>query len=164
MLHFCPVSRRKRQRRTQPVPPLWFGLTWLGIGLVFLAIGIGAAWSYVRTEREYGTFGVPVEAMVLTKSKGRPRSGSLVFQVTYRYRAQGYNLEGTGSVSSEQWNNLTERGPIRILFLPGTEESRIEGSSGRVALPLIFSILGTVITAGSLATIHWHRRNARGAR
>ncbi len=96
--------------------PFWvlFGSIWLLVGLPFVLL----AGYFLVQERQLATTGRVVEAMVLTKDIGG--SGDNVNRsVTYRFTsADGQTIEGRSEVGESIWNSVTERGPVRIAYLP----------------------------------------------
>ncbi len=144
---------------------LWFGGIWLSVGVPFLAIGVGFTIHQSLTAKRLEREGQPAEGMVLVKEVRRDDSG-YTFKVSFRFSLTGDGpLVGSAEVDEEAWDALEERGPIPVTYLPGNPRShRVPGQKMEVLLPVIFGILGGILTVLGgmvvLRTVSARRREA----
>ena len=128
-----------------------FGSIWLLVGLPFVLL----AGYFIFQEHQLATTGRVVEAMVLTKDI--TRSGDAQHRsVRYRFTAaDGETIEGKSEVRESVWSPLTERGPVRVAYLPNRPSvNRVVGSS-ELTMLLIFSFVGCLlsIAGGTIVTV-----------
>jgi hypothetical protein len=101
--------------------------------------------------------------VVLTKDIGRSGDRT-VRSVTYRFTtADDRTIDGTSDVGEAIWSSLTERGPVRIAYLPNRPSvNRVVGSS-TLTLVLIFSFVGGLlsIAGGTIATVALRKARVR---
>ena len=119
-----------------------FGSIWLFFGALFLIIGIYIGIETFRVQERLNNDSVIAQGMVLTKSI--TGSSNKTYQVGYRFRApDGTVVKNEVKVSGDFWDQVTERGPIRVAYLPDDPETnRIEGAESRWTLALIFTGVG----------------------
>ncbi len=130
---------------------VFFGSIWLLVGLPFVLL----AGYFIFQERRLATTGRVVDAIVLTKDTSR--SGDSVHR-SLRYRfttADGRTIEGKSEVGESIWSSLSERGPVRVAYLPNRPSvNRVVGSS-QLTMLLIFSFVGGLlsIAGGTIVTV-----------
>jgi hypothetical protein len=132
---------------------LLFGGIWVLVGAPFLVIGLYIGAQNIIVNKRLDTEGRSVEGMVLTKeirssssSHGRRSSGP-TYHVTFRFVTPSGLITGDAEVNVNVWENLVEREPIQVTYLPDDPQYyRIEGQSSGWVLPIIFSVLGGVFT------------------
>lgn len=128
----------------------WFGGIWFFVGAPFLIIGVYVGIDTWREDERFTREGQVAQGMVLTKSITRRRESggreSTTYRVEFRFRApEGTVVKREAQVSSDLWDRLQEREPIRVTFLPGDPRTnRIEGESSTWMLAVIFTGLGLV--------------------
>ena len=120
-----------------------FGGIWLFCGALFLIIGIYIGIEEFRVQERFKTAALITEGMVLTKST-TGSSNNRTYRVGYRFRApDGTVVNNQVTVSGDVWDQVTERGPIRVAYLPDDPATnRIEGAESRWTLVLIFTGIG----------------------
>jgi len=120
-----------------------FGGIWLFCGALFLIIGIYIGIETFRVQERFKNAALISEGMVLTKSM-TGSSNNKTYQVGYRFRApDGTVVKNEVKVSEDYWDRITERGPIRVAYLPDDPKAnRIEGAENRWTLILIFTGIG----------------------
>jgi hypothetical protein len=125
----------------------WFGGIWLGIGVPFLAIGIGVAIDGARLGARLAQEGRTVSGTVLAKEI-REQDFEPVCRVDYRFfPPEGAPITGSAEIAEAAWDTLVERGPIAITYLPGDpRRHRVRGQGSSVLLPAIFGVLGSILT------------------
>lgn len=138
---------------------IFFGSIWLLVGLPFVLL----AGYFILQERQLATTGRVVEAMVLTKDV--TRSGdALRRSVRYRFTtADGRTSEGKSEVREPVWSPLTERGPVRVVYLPDRPSvNRVVGSS-ELTMLVIFACVGSLlsIAGGTIVTVAVRRARLR---
>jgi hypothetical protein len=126
---------------------LWFGGTWLGVGAPFLAFGIWIAIDGARRSARLEREGRAAEGIVLVKEVREEDSGPS-FRISFRFSPPGQGpITREAEVSEEAWDALEERGPIAVTYLPeNPRRHRVSGEKKEFLLPLIFGILGGVLT------------------
>lgn len=123
--------------------PFWFGGIWLFFGALFLIIGIYIGIEMFRVQERFNNDSTMTEGMVLTKSI-TGSSNNKTYQVGYRFRApEGAVVKNEVKVSGDFWDQVTERGPIRVVYLADDPKTnRIEGAESPWTTPLIFAAIG----------------------
>lgn len=123
--------------------PFWFGGIWLVCGLPFLIIGVYLGVDALHMQQRFERDAVPAEGTVLTKTI-RSNKDSRSYWVGYRFRAaDGTAVQNELQVDAQTWNRLTERGPVRVSYLPDRPDlNRIDGAESGWLLALIFTGLG----------------------
>ena len=131
----------------------WFGGIWFVCGLPFLIIGLYIGIQYGTVSKRLDSEGRAVEGMVLTKamtsssSTSRQGNSSPTYEVTFRFLTPGGLIKGHAQVTSEAWDQLVEREPIGVVYLPDDPQHyRVEGQASGWFLPVIFTGLGGVFT------------------
>lgn len=142
----------------------WFGGLWLVGGLPFLVAVI----YLVQDDRRYEMEGRVAQGMVLTKEVRRSRSNNsdtTSHYVTYRFAASdGKTVEGRDQLGQSQWERLTERGPVQIVYLPSSVDSNRVLGQTHLMLEVIFGILaGFFVLAGGAILFLSLRRVWRGS-
>jgi hypothetical protein len=136
---------------------LLFGGVWLFVGLMFLAFAV----AFVLDEFEYAANGVTTTGMVLTKDIVAARSNSSTqYRVSYRFTTgRGEIVEGSDTVTVATWERLQERGPIEVHYLPARPSSNRLAPGTPVALPVVFLLVGLVVSAvGAVLSLRALRR------
>jgi hypothetical protein len=121
---------------------LVFGGIWLAAGVIMLVVGIGMA----LDERRWGA-AVETTGIVLTKDIVPADSDSSTeYRVGFRYTTDsGATAEGDQRVDVHAWEALTERGPIRVFYLPGSSEpARLDPTPDPFG-PVIFLVAGMLL-------------------
>ena len=123
--------------------PFWFGGIWLFCGAPFLIIGLYLAIDNFRLQERFKKEALVTEGMVLTKSI-RSNKGSKTYQVGYRFHApDGAVVKNEAKVSGRFWDQVAERGPIRVTYLSSNPKTnRINGAETGWTLALIFTGVG----------------------
>jgi Protein of unknown function (DUF3592) len=123
---------------------LLFGGIWAVVGIPFLVIGLVMAVQPSRYQNAEVADGI-----VLTKLITRDRNNSNVKHVvTYRFTTvDGQTVvEGRASVKRDFWDQLRERGTIKVMYQPRSPGThRVEGESGDLAMIVIFTLVGLVV-------------------
>jgi len=135
---------------------VWFGGIWFGIGLPFLVLGLFLGFQQFTLDKRLDADGRTVDGMVLTKSYTRSSSQSssaaspsYTYKVTFRFSAPGGTMTGESQMTEEAWDQLIEREPIRVTFLPEEPHRyRVAGQSSAWLLPVIFAVLGGFFAPG----------------
>jgi uncharacterized protein DUF3592 len=146
-----PAEKRPLAGARQANFWVFFGSIWLLVGLPFVLL----AGYFIIQERQLATTGRVVDAIVLTRDISR--SGDSVHR-SVRYRlttAEGETFEGKSEVGESIWSSLTERGPVRVAYLPNRPSvNRVVGSS-QLTMLLIFSFVGGLlsIAGGTIVTV-----------
>lgn len=120
-----------------------FGGIWLFCGAPFLIIGIYIGIETFRVQERFNKDSMITQGMVLTKSI-RSNKHSKSYWVGYRFHAaNGMLVKNESQINPESWDRITERGPIRVAYLPDDPETnRIEGAESNWTLALIFTGVG----------------------
>ncbi|MEX1171838.1 MAG: DUF3592 domain-containing protein [Chloroflexota bacterium] len=121
---------------------LLFGGIWLLAGLVMLVVAIGMA----LQERQWGAEAVRTTGIVLTKDIIPADSDSSTeYRVRFRFTTQDeVTVEGSQEVEVGTWEELTEREPVEIYYLPSSPSSaRLEPAAG-LFMVVIFFLFGAV--------------------
>jgi len=131
----------------------WFGSIWFFCGVPFLIIGIYIGIQQGVVSKSLDAEGRVVEGMVLTKtvrsssSSSRRRNNSPTYEVTFRFLTPEGLVNGTAQVTPEVWDQLVEREPLGVTYLPDDpQQYRIEGQVSGWILPGVFTGLGGVFT------------------
>jgi hypothetical protein len=130
----------------------WFGGIWLAVGSPFLLIGSFLAVQEASLSQRLEADGRTVQGLVLTKSRrtsssSSGRSGSPIYEITYRFLTAEGTVQGKAQVPGDTWDSLVEREPIGITYLPDDpRRHRVAGQSSGWILPAIFAGLGSVFT------------------
>jgi hypothetical protein len=121
----------------------WFGGIWLFCGAPFLLIGLYLAIDTFHLEERYKNEALVTEGMVLTKSITSNKN-SRTFRVGYRFHApDGTAVKNEVKVSGEFWDQVAERGPIRVTYLASDPKTnRIDDAERGWTLALIFTGVG----------------------
>ena len=154
-----PAGKRTLTSAIQNNFWVFFGSIWLLVGLPFVLL----AGYFIVQERQLATTGRVVDAIVLTKDISR--SGDTKHRsVRYRFTtAEGRTIEGKSEVEESIWSSLTERGPVRVAYLPNRPSvNRVLGSS-ELTMLLIFSFVGCLlsIAGGTIVTVALRRARLR---
>jgi hypothetical protein len=138
---FWPLARRSFG--------FWFGGIFLVCGLPFFLVSVFLFYDDWRFAQEARS----TQGLVLTKeirvSRSRSRRSSVSsrtkhYEVTYRFTVDGETFEGRDELSHEKWEQLTERGPVEVLYRPQKASSnRLAGRSNWL-LKTIFGVFGSV--------------------
>jgi hypothetical protein len=133
-------------RLTLPSIPLWAGLIFLLVGVVFSVTGLQEA----RQEQQYREQGLTVDATVVNKSLVPAKRGEqsrTQYLLVYRFTAdQGESREGTTEASVEEWEQTEVGQRISVRYLPGAAGSSRGAQQNEWATALVFSGLGLVLT------------------
>jgi hypothetical protein len=145
---------------------LLFGGIWFLVGLPFAVVGV-----YVWTaEREFERDARVARGIVLSKDINRSRnnngSTSTSYSVRYRFTPPGGRaLEGASGVDRDDWNQLSEREPIDIAYLPSDPSNNRVRGTRKMVLAWIFTGLGSLFTvAGAVILAFGLRGSARHKR
>jgi len=155
---------------------LWFGGIWLVVGLPFLVLGLYFGIQQYTVGQRMKTDGVVASGVVLTKwiatdrsysSRSNGNTSSPNYWTSFRFQtARGETVKGEAEVDENTWDNLIERQPIKVTYLPNApQQYRVEGEKGSWILALIFAGLGALFaTVGGIVLVravrHW-RANSR---
>ena len=133
-----------------------------GSGAIFLLIGV----VNLHQDRLFQSEGRTASAIVLTKSthlqydskSKRQQNG---YYLGYRFTTHdGSSVEGSDSVSLQQWNSIRERDSIEIVYLPESP-TRNRLASDQPAIWLwMFSILGAALIVGGLIAVGYGFRGS----
>lgn len=137
------ASRHGLIRRIRNSFPALFGAIWFLVGFPFLVAGIVVGISQGVDRKRLEESGRPVDGMVLVKTLGDSS------RVTYRFTAaSGSVIRKEVTVSPAAWDQLVERGPIRVAYVPEHPAThRVQGQRSDTLLPLIFGIVGALLSA-----------------
>ena len=127
-----------------------FGSMWLFVGMPFLIIGIYTATQTVTQQERFQKEGQSTQGMVLTKAlQGGKKSSDSSYRITFRFTtADGKVMNGSASVSPELWDELEERRPVQVTYLPNKPQSnRVDGKKIDWMLPIVFAIIGGIFTS-----------------
>ncbi len=121
----------------------WFGGIWLFCGAPFLLIGLYLAIDTFHLQERFKNEALVTEGMVLTKSITSDKN-SRTYRVGYRFYApDGTAVKNEVKVSGKFWNQVAERGPIRVTYLSSDPKTnRIDGTETGWTLALIFTGVG----------------------
>jgi hypothetical protein len=133
---------------------LWFGGIWLAVGLPFLVLGVHVGISEHDLGQRLIREGVYADGMVLAKTisanrrSGRDSDATPNFYVTVRFKTPGgATVKGDAEVPQGRWDSLTERGPIKVRYLPDAPDRfRVDGQASAAWLPFVFAGLGLLFT------------------
>jgi hypothetical protein len=133
---------------------LWFGGIWLAVGVPFLFIGLYFGFQQHTATQRLDAEGKIVEGMVLVKtitsssSSGSRRNRTPTYTVTFRFLTPAGTMTGESEVTSDTWDLLVEREPIRVTYVPDAPQYyRVEGQVSGWILPAIFTGLGGILTS-----------------
>lgn len=144
----------------------WFGGIFLLVGLPFCVVSIFLFYDDWRFSQEARS----AQGMVLTKEiresgssrrSGRSRSRTKHYEVTYRFTVQGETFEGRDELSREDWERLTERGPVEALYRPQKPSSNRLAGHRSWLLKTMFGLLGSVFTVLGATIVVRSVRHAR---
>ncbi len=126
---------------------LLFGGVFLSVGLVFLLIGVPLMLQEQRFEAEAHA----AEGTVLTKTIRRATTddgNSTEYRVTYRFTAaDGRTIEDIDVIDVEEWEALTEQGPVDVEYLASDPDTnRVAGADGWLLIGITL-VLGGVLAA-----------------
>ena len=123
-----------------------FGGIWLLVGVPFFIGGVYAAIHQKVEQKRLNESGQRAQGIVLTKSYSS--GDSQTFSVTYRFVTEtGSVVKTTASVAGPNWDALTEQGPIQVVYLPErTSVARVDGQATDRLLPVIFAIVGGILS------------------
>ena len=154
-----PAGKRPLTSAIQNNFWVFFGSIWLLVGLPFVLL----AGYFILQERRLATTGRVVDAIVLTKDISRS-GDSVHHSLRYRFTtAAGRAIDGKSEVGESIWSSLSERGPVRVAYLPNRPSvNRVVGSS-RLTMLLIFSFVGCLlsIAGGTIVTVAVRRARLR---
>lgn len=128
---------------------LWFGGIWLLGGAPFLAAGIYFGIAQVMLDHRLQADGHTVQGMVLTKTISSSKGSNPNYSITFRFvPREGPPVKGEAQISRVVWEELTEREPIAVTYVPDHPSSyRVESQEGNWMLAVIFTILGGFFTS-----------------
>lgn len=141
-------------------PLLAVGAIFLLVGLPLLAVGVSFARDqYLRSHGLVRT-GMIATGMVMTKSRGTTSDWTgfgytYNYHVTYRFPAsRGDVVSDEAEVDESTWEGLTERGPIRVRYLPDAPQHHVvDGQRGNWIGVIVFNGMGGLFTAIGVALI-----------
>ena len=125
-----------------------FGGIWLALGLIFLPIGLSLAWHEYQRSTSVPAEGALAVGIVLTKTVASSSKNSDPYSIEFRFTTPGgKQIKGAAKVTRDEWNILTERGAIKVGYLPDNPQiNRVLGQIGGTVPALIFSLLGGVFS------------------
>jgi hypothetical protein len=161
-------TRENMRSRTAPTAKLNVGHLFGGLfAIVGFAILAGVwipVWNDHRQRRELGPQGALAAGMVLSKTRKRVGTETVLgytrdiieYSVRYRYTtSEGKRFENTASISRDERALLEERGFIKVRYLPANPpiahvpgELRAWRSSARLVFSIVgalFSVVGTLV-------------------
>ncbi|HEV8712575.1 MAG TPA: DUF3592 domain-containing protein [Candidatus Binatia bacterium] len=125
----------------------WVGALFLFIGSVFLVVGI----QETIQEAHYQGEGRVAPAVVVNKSINpakRRENSSTQYKVTYRFTtAAGQTLEGTDTVSVEEWESLEAGSPTQVTYLPEAPQSNRLAGKSDLGSTVVFIVLGAIFAS-----------------
>jgi len=129
----------------------WFGGIWAAVGVLFLSVGTAAGIYLARIDGQLATSGRDTEGIVLTKEISGTGSGeSPSYRVTFSFADdEGRSQRGAAKLDPAAWEALTERGPIRLTYLPTAPQTyrvRDQHDSGAI-VSWVFALVGAVLAA-----------------
>jgi hypothetical protein len=150
---------RRRSPRGGAWLPLALGGVFALVGLSILSASWLPVWNDARHRRLLASEGILTLGMVLTKSREKAGSVTVLgyteelvdYSVRYRFTTHGgRKVESTAKVAPEEWGILEERGPIKVRYLPDHPETNHvpDQVNQRVSTLLIFTAIG-----GGLAVV-----------
>lgn len=142
---------------------LVFGGLWLGIGVLFFAIGAGVLWHEWSLGQRIARDGATVQGVVLAKSMTTRKDRDPRFRVEYRYAAGSAVNEATADVNDKTWDSLTEGGAIAVTYVRDDPAAhRLAGQSYAASGFLVSMFMGIGgLLAISGALILWRARIQR---
>ena len=146
---------------------LMFGGIWLLGGAPFLVAGIYFGIAQVMLDHRLEANGHTVQGMVLTKTISSSKGSSPNYSITFRFVPRnGPPVKGETRISRVVWEELTEREPIAVTYVPDHPSSyRVESQESDWMLAVIFTILGGFFTsAGGFVFIRGLARIRRSSR
>ena len=128
---------------------LMFGGIWLLGGAPFLVAGIFFGITQVILDHRLQAEGHTVQGMVLTKTISSSKGSSPNYSITFRFvPREGPPVKGEAQISPVAWEELTEREPIAVTYVPDHPSSyRVESQKSSWVLAVIFTILGGFFTS-----------------
>jgi hypothetical protein len=131
---FWPLARRSSD--------FWVGGMFLAFGLPALLAGGWELYGDVMFPRQASA----TEGLVLTKDIKRSgrQNRTRRYEATYRYSVEGETFERSDKLEFDQWKQLTERGPVGVLYRASDPASgRITGPRPSVG-KAFFALLGAL--------------------
>ena len=165
------MARKRRPTKiSDRAGRLIFGGVWLGVGAIFLVIGLFVVWRTAERERRFEHQGETVQGRVLRKwitgSTGtRGRGSGRTYRVSYRFTTHDRQIiEKNTSVGRALWDRLVEQEEFAVLYLPSDVLShRLVEQGAGWTFPVIFTSLGGVLSAAG-ALIMWKTPKQRRTR
>jgi Protein of unknown function (DUF3592) len=147
----------------------WFGGIWSAVGVRFLTIGIAVGIQDAAIDEQLAARGRETDGIVLSKEiSGSSNSDSRTYRVTFRFADdQDEAVRGTAEVDAETWDALSERGPIRVTYLPGAPQTyRVQAQRDPgAALSWVFTLVGGALAAvGGFVVVSALRKSRREGR
>jgi hypothetical protein len=136
-----------------------FGGLFAVIGLILLTAGWLPVWNDYRHEKQFATEGALSPGMVLTKSREKAGSVTMLgatqqltdYWVRYRFTTHGgEKIEGNAKVTRDEWGLLEERGFIKVRYLtsdPETNQVPGQVSNRSGTQTPVFMLIGAIFTA-----------------
>ncbi len=133
-------------------------------GVLALAISGGELyrdWQFTRDA--HAIRGTVATKNVRTASARRSGSGTRSrtqhYEVSYRFTVDDRSFEGHDELREDKWRQLTEGGPVDVLYLPNAPSSNRLALSNRWVSDAIVGLIGIVLTSvGAITTIRATRR------
>lgn len=132
----------------------WFGGIWLFCGLPVLVAGLYHAAQHRQISSRLDADGLTVQGMVLTKAITSSSSGSSrqnrtpTYNVTFRFTTSGGPVTGEAEVTSDAWDALVEREPIRVTYVPDAPQHyRVQGQTSGWVSPVLMAVMGGIFTS-----------------
>ncbi|HEY7500423.1 MAG TPA: DUF3592 domain-containing protein [Vicinamibacterales bacterium] len=148
----APPLHRSFWQVARGSPRFWIGAVFALIALPFALVGAVLSYNAVRFSRG----AVSTTGMVLTKETSTHRSGerkSTRYEVSYRFAANGRTFEGRDDVSRGEWNQMIEREPVGVRYLPDNPATNHLAVHSGWMLPAIFTAVGSIVLAVGVALL-----------
>lgn len=172
--HSDPKPRTPLGELARKLAPVWIAshpwtfasLFLLSFGVAFLPIGI----INLHTEHVYRTEGKVVTGVVLTKSSreehhynpsSRVDTRVVRYQLGYRFNTPtGQTFNGSEEVDWRTWSSVSERDPIRIVYLPRHPSSSRLAADRSVLMDWLLPVLGALVSSAGLGLLVYGTRYA----
>jgi len=145
--------------RTGPPTTAAF-LVGVALMLAFAAAGLGGsywAFGHIALKHALEKHGKTTDGVVLSKkqidSRAFPAATGHAYEVTYRFMVGGRPIQGTSRVDRDVFFKLSEKGPIRVDYLPEEPERNLPEAYRLAGTDWLFGFFGLAVGGAALVVL-----------